>query len=43
MDNMGVQKTPVYARNFALYDARQRGYEYMLMLDDDISQISYRY
>lgn len=33
----------VFARNFILEEAKRRGYKYHLQLDDDFTQITYRY
>ena len=41
MDN--DMRVGVYARNFIKKEASSRGYKYHLQLDDDFSQITYRY
>ena len=43
MDNFGEHRAIIYARNVVFELARARGLKYLLMLDDDYSNIMYRW
>lgn len=43
VDNFNNLKSVVYARNEATKVAKKYGYDYFLMLDDDINSLNYRY
>lgn len=43
LDNTGTRSVVLFARNVAIRTAKEKGYEYVVILDDDITEFSYRY